>query len=122
MVKKFGILGFAFKANTNDTRESAAIKICNDLLEEGSILFIHDPKVDPKQIEKDLNRKQFDLKGRKFDEFDKFALEGNWIFANEIISAVVDADAICVLTEWEEYAKLDWGLISQKNEKTCLDF
>ncbi len=120
--KKICILGFAFKANTNDTRESAAIKICNDLLEEGSILFIHDQKVDPRQIEKDLDCKQFDLKGRKFDEFDRLELEGNWFFANEIISAVVDADAICVLTEWEEYAKLDWDLISQKMRKPAWIF
>ena len=52
--KKICILGFAFKANTNDTRESAAINICKDLLEEGAILFIHDPKVEKKQIAKDL--------------------------------------------------------------------
>ena len=43
--KKILILGFAFKANTNDTRESAAIQICKDLLEEGADLYIHDPKV-----------------------------------------------------------------------------
>ena len=47
-------MGFAFKANTNDTRESAAITICKDLIDEGAILAIHDPKVDPNQIAKDL--------------------------------------------------------------------
>ena len=52
--KKIIILGFAFKANTNDTRESPAISLCNNLLEEGAILSIHDPKVSRKQIEKDL--------------------------------------------------------------------
>ena len=52
--KKIYILGFAFKANTNDTRESAAIKICKDLLNEGALLFIHDPKVSSKQISKVL--------------------------------------------------------------------
>ena len=52
--KHIAILGFAFKANTNDTRESAAITICKDLLEEGAILNIHDPKVDPRQIKIDL--------------------------------------------------------------------
>ena len=56
--KKIGILGFSFKANTNDTSESAAINFCNDLLEEGAVLFIHDPKVDPKQIEIDLGKKE----------------------------------------------------------------
>ena len=52
--KQIAILGFAFKANTNDTRESAAISICKDLIEEGAILNIHDPKVDPRQIKIDL--------------------------------------------------------------------
>ena len=49
------VLGFSFKANTNDTRESAAIQICKDLLDEGAILKIHDPQVNINQIEKDLN-------------------------------------------------------------------
>ena len=50
--KKIAVLGFAFKSNTNDTRESAAIQICKDLLDEGAELFIHDPKVNAKQISK----------------------------------------------------------------------
>ena len=52
--KKILILGFAFKANTNDTRESAAIQICRDLLEEGANLIINDPIVNEKQIANDL--------------------------------------------------------------------
>ena len=55
--KKICILGFAFKANTNDTRESAAITICRELLEEGANLVIHDPKVKSKQIESDYQQK-----------------------------------------------------------------
>ena len=43
--KRLAILGFAFKADTNDTREAPAIRICGDLLEEGVQLAIHDPKV-----------------------------------------------------------------------------
>ena len=48
-------MGFAFKANTNDTRESAAIKICKDLLNEGALLYINDPKVIPEQISEVLD-------------------------------------------------------------------
>ena len=44
--KKIAILGFAFKANTNDTRESPSINICKDLIEEGATLHIYDPKVE----------------------------------------------------------------------------
>ena len=50
--KKITILGFAFKANTNDTRFSPAINICKDLIAEGAILSIHDPKVSKDQISK----------------------------------------------------------------------
>ena len=53
--KKIAILGFAFKSNTNDTRESAAIQICKDLIDEGAFLFIHDPKVSKEQIINDLS-------------------------------------------------------------------
>ena len=53
--KKISILGFSFKANTNDTRESASIRICNDLLNEGALLYIHDPKVNISQVERELD-------------------------------------------------------------------
>ena len=101
--KKIGILGFAFKANTNDTRESAAIKICKDLLAEGAILYIHDPKVDPNQISKDLvNEKNINSKESI-----------NWFFSNEIEEVADGSDAILVLTEWAEYSKINWGNISK---------
>ncbi|MED5470042.1 MAG: nucleotide sugar dehydrogenase, partial [Cyanobacteriota bacterium] len=48
--KRLALLGFAFKADTNDTREAPAIRIAHDLLEEGAQLAIYDPKVDPQQI------------------------------------------------------------------------
>ncbi|MEC9452595.1 MAG: nucleotide sugar dehydrogenase, partial [Cyanobacteriota bacterium] len=52
--KRLALLGFAFKADTNDTREAPAIRIAHDLLEEGAQLAIYDPKVDPQQIAFDL--------------------------------------------------------------------
>ena len=52
--KKLTILGFAFKPNTNDTRESPSINICKSLLEEGCFLSIYDPKVSVEQIDSDL--------------------------------------------------------------------
>lgn len=50
--KKLAIFGFAFKANTGDTRESPAIYVCKYLLEEGANLVIYDPKVPRHQIMK----------------------------------------------------------------------
>ena len=54
--KRLAILGFAFKADTNDTREAPAIRICRDLLEEGAQLAIHDPKVSAQQMARDLQQ------------------------------------------------------------------
>jgi len=102
--KKIAILGFAFKANTNDTRESAAIDICKNLLEEGGNLRIYDPKVSTQQIEKDLNCPQ-NLKGKNSDS-------GNWIFTKSIEEASNDADGIIILTEWEEFKYINWEKIS----------
>ena len=103
--KKILILGFAFKANTNDTRESAAIQICTDLIEEGAELFIHDPKVNSKQISKDLK-----LKENCQNNYSH--IEGKWSFTKNISSGFKDADAVVILTEWEEYLKIDWTLAS----------
>ena len=85
--KKLAILGFAFKADTNDTRESPAINICKYLIEEGSILNIYDPKVKKEQIQKDLN----------FEEFK---------YSNSILESVQDVDGIVILTDWEEFKNL----------------
>lgn len=52
--KRIAVLGFAFKSDTNDTRETPAIRICRVLLEEGAQLAILDPKVSAEQIAADL--------------------------------------------------------------------
>ena len=114
--KKICILGFAFKANTNDTRESASINICEDLLEEGAVLQIHDPKVDPKQIELNLGKKE-NKKIKEIKDQNYFELEGQWSFEKDITISSDGADAIVVLTEWDEYSKIDWLMISKKMRK-----
>ncbi len=115
--KKICILGFAFKANTNDTRESAAINICKDLLEEGAFLSIHDPKVSKEQIHIDLGIESLgsdmDYSGR----VDFFKFEGKWVFEESIYTAVESCDAVVVLTEWEEYTTINWEEVSKKMRK-----
>ena len=118
--KKIFILGFAFKANTNDTRESAAINICKDLLEEGAILYIHDPKVEPNQISKDLKLQQ-SLKSNQSDNTNYFS-ESSWYYTQDFNEGAEGADAIVVLTEWEEYRLLDWSKISKKLRKPAWIF
>ncbi len=98
--KKIAILGFSFKANTNDTRESPSIKICKNLIEEGACLSIYDPKVEKKQIESDL--------GLNCSNEVKIS---SWIFANNIFEAAKNADAIVILTEWHEFRYIEWEKI-----------
>ena len=100
--KTIAILGFSFKANTNDTRESPAIYICKKLMEEGAFLKIYDPKVKYSQVKKDLssNKQQGE--------------EGKWIFSNSMDDTFNNADAAVFLTEWEEFEFLNWQDISKK--------
>jgi UDPglucose 6-dehydrogenase len=93
--KRLAVLGFAFKANTNDTRESPAIRICRDLLEEGAALAIHDPKVADAQIASDLGAAPG-------------SGEGSWQRAVSPVEACRGADAVLILTEWGAYAELAW--------------
>ena len=107
--KKLTILGFAFKANTNDTRNSASIDICRDLLEEGAILSIYDPKVDSEQIIKDLNINS----GGLVSNNDK----NSCIFADSIEGALKNSHAVIILTEWKEFEDIEWAnLISDMNK------
>ncbi len=105
--KKIIILGFAFKANTNDTRESAAISICKDLINEGAQLIIHDPKVNPLQIEKDLEMKQFSELQNKNNNI------GNWEYSKNL-NIFDNAHAVLVLTEWDDYKYIKWDLVAKK--------
>ena len=98
--KRIAVLGFAFKADTNDTREAPAIRICRDLLEEGAQLAIHDPKVSEAQIAADLGR---DLSRDG---------AGSWQRVESPIAAAEGADAVLILTEWQQYAELDWPALA----------
>ena len=112
--KKIAILGFSFKSNTNDTRESPAIFICEKLLEEGAFLKIYDPKVSEEQIDKDL--------GRKIEFKDKSRENKNWSFSNSLYETFKDTDAGIFMTEWEEFQNLNWSKISPQMRKPAWIF
>ena len=114
-LKKITILGFAFKANTNDTRESSSINICKDLMLEGAELSIYDPKVKKENIEKDLNSKPT----KKFNKNDGY---GIWDCHKTIEEATKDSDAIVVLTEWEEFMEINWSNLYIKMRKPAWIF
>ena len=113
--KKLAILGFAFKANTNDTREAPAIRICSDLLEEGAQLAIHDPKVDPVQIAQDLKQEAQPIS-------DILNSTGSWTSVRSVEEAVNGADAVLILTEWGEYQELNWETIAKRMRRPAWAF
>lgn len=97
--KKISVLGFAFKKDTNDTRESAAIYVCRDLLEEQAEVHIYDPKVSASTIYRDL--------GVPAEEAEQ---RGIYIHDNAYSSAE-GAHALLVLTEWDEFRELDFDRV-----------
>ena len=111
--KNILILGFAFKSNTNDTRESPSIGISKDLLENGARLFINDPKVGKKQIEKELELKE--------GEINQIST-GGWTYADDIYHFSKNIDAIIILTEWDFYKQLNWEKISLNMRKPAWIF
>ena len=106
--KRLAVLGFAFKADTNDTREAPAIRICRALIEEGAQLAIVDPKVDPAQIALDLEQEPLsaDAPGHSL------AGDGGWLPCRSAEEAAAGADAVLILTEWEHYRRLPWEAIA----------
>ena len=111
--KKIAFLGWAFKKDTNDTRESAAIYIADDLLHEQAQIAVYDPKVEEDTIFKDLNY------------LDSRAAEKN----KEGVTAYQDpyeackgAHAIAILTEWDEFKTYDWEKIYKNMKKPAFIF
>tara|TARA_Y100001933_G_scaffold67732_1_gene68249 strand:- start:240 stop:1652 length:1413 start_codon:yes stop_codon:yes gene_type:complete len=104
--KKLAILGFAFKENTNDTRESPAIDICKNLLNEGAYLSIHDEKVNESSIRKELEA--------VISKEREYSIDINkWEYQIDIYEAIKNSDAAIFITEWELYKNLDWARISR---------
>ena len=100
--KKITLLGWAFKKNTNDTRESAAIYIADLLIENGAEICVFDPKVSEQRMLADLDY----LNSRSSEEINK-ALT----FSEDPYKACEDSHAIAVITEWDEFKSYDWESI-----------
>lgn len=111
--KQIAFLGWAFKKDTNDTRESAAIYVADYLLEEQAMLVIYDPKVSAEQIYKDL-----DYLGTRSPEDNRRLVK----IVNNPYDALKGAHAIAVLTEWDEFKKFDWAKIKEGMKKPSFVF
>ena len=104
-LKKITFLGWAFKKDTNDSRESAAIYIAQQLLEEGAELHIYDPMVSEEQIVRDMKEL---WRARALSATEQKNHLKQIKVHSEHVSAIQDSFAVAVLTEWDEFSNYDW--------------
>jgi len=104
--KKIGILGFAFKKDTGDTRETPAIDVCSLLLQEKAKLAIFDPKVSREQIYSDLGK----------DSMEKIDID------EDVYVTCAGAHALAILTEWDAFKELDYERIYASMQKPAFIF
>ena len=95
--KKIAVLGFAFKKDTNDTRESAAIAVCRSLLGEQAKVVVYDPKVPAAEIVHDV--------------LGAGGANARLSVARSAYEAAAGAHALVVVTEWDEFKTLDFAKI-----------
>jgi UDPglucose 6-dehydrogenase len=111
--KTIAFLGWAFKKDTNDTRESAAIYVGDLLMDEQATIKVYDPKVTATQMQSDINY----LNTRSEKQNTKYLKTENDPYA-----AMEGAHAIAVLTEWDEFKKYDWQRIYNGMQKPAFVF
>ncbi|RYY31852.1 MAG: UDP-glucose 6-dehydrogenase [Sphingobacteriaceae bacterium] len=111
--KKIAFLGWAFKKDTNDTRESAAIYVADDLLNEQAGVSVYDPKVPESQVYADLDY----LESRSSEKNKQLVT-----VVTDPYEACKDAHAIAVLTEWDEFKEYDWVKIYENMKKPAFVF
>jgi len=111
--KKIAFLGWAFKKDTNDTRESAAIYVADYLLNEQAKISVFDPQVKEDKVLNDLNY----LESRHPDS----NLKGISVLDNPY-EVCKNAHAIAILTEWDEFKSYDWQKIYDNMQKPAFVF
>ncbi|KAL5520701.1 hypothetical protein ACEPAF_2703 [Sanghuangporus sanghuang] len=112
--KRIAVLGFAFKADTGDTRESAAITLIRDFLSERAQVRIYDPKVEHSQIWQDLQEAEPHLSLAE--------IQKQVTICPSAFDACSDAEAVVVATEWKEFRDIDWKAIYDNMEKPAFVF
>jgi len=99
------LLGWAFKKNTNDSRESAAIYVAAQLLEKGYSLSVYDPMVKAERINLDLSI-LFEAQNKSEEQVNK--LLANITIYSNLNAALSQADIVAILTEWDEFKAFEW--------------
>ena len=117
--KKIAFLGWAFKKDTNDTRESAAIYVADHLLEDGANIHVYDPKVSEAKIKADLSY-LWELNGVTDA---RIAQKLAQVFVHtDVQDALKESHAIAILTEWDEFKSYDWNNIYENMYKPAFVF
>ncbi len=111
--KKIAFLGWAFKKDTNDTRESAAINVAEYLIQEQAKIAVFDPKVDEKQILLDLTN---------LSTIDPETISQSINSNDDPYEACKGSHAIAILTEWDEFKSYDWQRIYDAMQKPAFIF
>jgi UDPglucose 6-dehydrogenase len=116
--KKIAILGWAFKKDTNDSRESASIYVTHELLQDQAEVHIYDPKVPKEQILKDL-----DTLSSRLNNYQSSAINRDLVFIHDDpYQSMTGAYAIAILTEWDEFKTYDWKEVYNKMQKPAFIF
>ncbi|KAK3042327.1 hypothetical protein RJ639_002373 [Escallonia herrerae] len=109
--KKIAILGFSFKKDTGDTRETPAIDVCRGLLGDNAQLSIYDPQVPERQIRDDLSKRKLDWEHPGHASSVSFSAPEQVSVVTDAYQATKGAHAICILTEWDEFRSLNFQRI-----------
>ncbi len=117
--KKIVFLGWSFKKDTNDTRESASIYVAESLIEDGAEIHVYDPKVSGDKIKIDM-RNIWELRGINEEIIIQKLKQIK--FYDEPYKVVKNSHAIAILTEWDEFKNYDWSYIYKKMYKPAFLF
>ncbi|KAG6386057.1 hypothetical protein SASPL_154943 [Salvia splendens] len=120
--KKVAILGFAFKKDTGDTRETAAIDVCKGLIGDKAHLRIYDPQVSEEQIQRDLAMDKFEWDHPAHLQPAAAGADKQVSVVGDAYEAAKGAHAVCVLTEWGEFKGLDYRRIYEGMQKPAFVF
>lgn len=114
--KRICMLGFAFKKDTGDTRESPAIYVAKHLMDEGANIAIYDPKVSPDQVAFDL--KHPFISGNDPERVERLVR----VHTDNAYAACENAHAVVVCTEWDQFKDLDYQRIYESMKKPAFLF
>jgi UDPglucose 6-dehydrogenase len=112
--KRIAVLGFAFKADTGDTRESAAITLIRDFQAEKALINIYDPQVDHAQIWTDL--------AEATPQTPLEAIKKQVTISSSALEACENAEAVVIATEWKEFRDIDWEAVYASMNKPAFVF